>query len=424
MKRNAILIAGILFVAGCASNRDHYGRAGLETGTSSSDYNASVDTSSHHIAADSSVRGGSMAARGYDQNWNDQELATHPMNPAYQADSSIRGGSLGARNSDWNTRPEPSSGYGDTHIKADSSKRGGSMDARGYNRFSADYTDHTSNYQSNNNSSMNDDAANEADLRSDSDLAQGGFDAVIIEGPFTVQEQPLTNEDFGQGGSERLGRNDTSDPNYNPSDDLMRDDKSNSSSAVGGSAETSVGKGSSNNQNLETSKSNLDDLDIQSTSDDSADQSGSNEQSSARKSGQLNSSVNLEKDLKGEYNTSRNLQNSPNQSSSTSQTDISSDGRLNTDSQLGSTDPNARDTFESSVNSSRSSDIRHDSSDINSSVTSEASGTANLGERQLFQLEHPESISGCVPFRVRCEILGFAFERPRYKRFAELVDEG
>src|SRR5687767_11386148 len=91
--------------------------------------------SDHDISADSSIRGGSVEARGYDKDANNDEIEGEPnaLNPGKQADSSIRGGSIYARERDWNHDSEPSSGLRDhkRHMKADSSIRGGSIEARG-----------------------------------------------------------------------------------------------------------------------------------------------------------------------------------------------------------------------------------------------------------------------------------------------------
>jgi len=367
MKKNAILVASILFIAGCAHQRNSY-RADLDsrgtiypanntevivrdsegnivaTTPSDSGVAAQYDSgtsSPGHIMADSSKRGGSMEARGYNSDMNEHEITTNPMNPAYKADSSIRGGSTAGRNTEWNTRPEPSAGYGDTHIKADSSKRGGSMEARGYDKFSSNFedgNDRSYSYQSDSSTSFRDDAAMENELVQDSDLNRGGFDVVIVE--------PDSLSDTG----------------------------------VGAAAESSVGTGSSKAQNLETSKSNLDDIDIQSTADDSArgrsDESVKADQNSAEANGQLNSSPNVERNIAGEFDLQRQNQNP-----------AQSDARLNTE--LGaSTDPNMRDTFESSVNSSRSTDITHG--------TSEGIGAAATAESGSSSSSNDASVSGSV----------------------------
>ena len=132
MKRNAALIAGIMFVAGCASSysqRAHYDatydspsredRADVRLSSTEqierdshqnvippSQIDASAAISSSYaynehddISADSTKRGGSLDARGYDQDANNDELegSPDPLNPGKKADSSIRGGSIFAR---------------------------------------------------------------------------------------------------------------------------------------------------------------------------------------------------------------------------------------------------------------------------------------------------------------------------------------
>src|SRR5687767_1444192 len=108
MKKNAVLIAGIMFVAGCATSEAQ--RASYDSSNDSTtvarSYNAHDD-----ISADSSKRGGSIDARGYHQDANNNEVegAPDPINPGKEADSSIRGGSVFAREREWNHDSEPSS---------------------------------------------------------------------------------------------------------------------------------------------------------------------------------------------------------------------------------------------------------------------------------------------------------------------------
>src|SRR5580765_714226 len=137
MKKNAIAIASIMFVTGCATNGRYTGQTDSALDTSdvalsrsemiaSSDpslsaqydpasggfdgYVSGSDSSSIHrnytsvsdYHADSSVQGGSNEARGWDGRHDLRtEEMPHPLNPAVQADSSIRGGSMQARQSDW-----------------------------------------------------------------------------------------------------------------------------------------------------------------------------------------------------------------------------------------------------------------------------------------------------------------------------------
>ena len=141
MKKNAVLIAGIMFVAGCASSQSE--RASYDSIYDSPSASVSASYSHDDISADSTKRGGSLDARGYDEDANNDELegAPDPINPGKEADSSIRGGSVFARDRDWNHDSEPSSGVRDSerHMKADSSIRGGSMEARGAREARGDY---------------------------------------------------------------------------------------------------------------------------------------------------------------------------------------------------------------------------------------------------------------------------------------------
>src|SRR5262245_38491453 len=118
MKKNAIVIAGIMFVAGCATNQGRYSSSyqqnpslsaqydpamgGYPSGVSeSASYNHPNNTSVNDFHADSSIRGGSNEARGWSQrDFLSTEETPHPMNPALQADSSMRGGSTESRQSE------------------------------------------------------------------------------------------------------------------------------------------------------------------------------------------------------------------------------------------------------------------------------------------------------------------------------------
>ena len=170
-KKNAALVAGIMFVGGCATSEaqrasynspSRYDRADVSVSSTETierdahqralapvdvDTSTAVSYDAAHgshgatvsgsysqnndddISADSSIRGGSLDARGYDQDANDDELegTPDPINPGKQADSSIRGGSVNAREREWNHDSEPSTGEHreNRHMKADSSIRGG-----------------------------------------------------------------------------------------------------------------------------------------------------------------------------------------------------------------------------------------------------------------------------------------------------------
>src|SRR5215467_11330826 len=114
MKKNAIVIASIMFVSGCASPQARYSSdysdpslsarsdpatGGYASGVSGSEsYDHHNNTSVNDFHADSSVRGGSNEARGWaERDFLSTEGTPQPINPAIQADSSIRGGSNEAR---------------------------------------------------------------------------------------------------------------------------------------------------------------------------------------------------------------------------------------------------------------------------------------------------------------------------------------
>jgi hypothetical protein len=138
MKKNAILVAGILFLAGCATHQG--GSASYESGSSMN--GATTPTSqfassggyarTDDIHADSSIRGGSAEARGYNTSSNPQE-PSRSADRDFRADSTLKDGSMGSTS--WSN----SSTSSDTSANMSAS------------------------------TSM-----------SDSDLAQGGFDAVVV----------------------------------------------------------------------------------------------------------------------------------------------------------------------------------------------------------------------------------------------------
>ena len=306
MKKNAILIAGIMFAANAAvqaqntdditqspsrsivsdpyvnstedidraptqsaaapsANSSATADSSLESTSegeaesgSLSEYNYSTSDDSD-IKADSSVRGGSLDAQGHDQDANDDEIepTPDPINPGKQADSSIRGGSIYARERNWNYDSEPSSGLRDPkrHMKADSSIRGGSLEARGGREARWHYE-------------RSRDRLPDADLKFE------------------------THDDFGQGSSETWKSDKAhgsvrGSANWNPEDDLLRDGMTspshetyefNNDASVGGAARGEVGEGSST----------LDDKELQ-------------QDDSFHSEVELNASDDLEKNIAGEY---------------------------------------------------------------------------------------------------------------------------
>ncbi|HEV8542189.1 MAG TPA: BON domain-containing protein [Verrucomicrobiae bacterium] len=213
MKKNAILIAGIMFVAGCATHQGGYVASTSGSGSSSyeprdhtirstetidrnaqgepvgaMDLTTAGQYDSANFHADSSRRGGSNEARGW-RNYGrtDYDVASHPMNPAVQADSSIRGGSMESRNQDWNTSPQVYTGSENGRIKADSSIRGSSNEARG----------------------------NQSDLRSDDTDMDNRAQLDMYRGA----EGRVNSDSVRTAGGIDSG----TAANWNPSDDLMRD---------------------------------------------------------------------------------------------------------------------------------------------------------------------------------------------------------
>lgn len=250
MKKNAILVAAILFINAGANARaqsdysDDYsdlnarGRtiqnteninrtpqgapAPSEMATSSQYDPASVN----RFRADSSIRGGSNEARGL-RNYGrtDYDTSSHPMNPPVKADSSIRGSS---------------------------------NEARGYDRR---------NWQSSTDSSS-------SDLNSRSD-----DDGELYLFFFKPEE--------GQGGAGEYDSGSAS--NWNPSDDLLKDNEQ--------SQNLTDHERQLLEQDRQERSSMLDDMDTHTGS--SAQYETGND---SMPNGGLNSSRNLAKNIRGEYN--------------------------------------------------------------------------------------------------------------------------
>jgi osmotically-inducible protein OsmY len=340
MKKNAIMVAGILFAAGASeAQQDSYDRFRSPSETTRGSISAQVngenyeadaeeefrindserdtDFEAEHslhlnddISADSSVRGGSLDARGYRQYENNDEIegVPDPLNPGKKADSSVRGGSIHARERNWNHDAEPSSGSLDPkqHMKADSSIRGGSLEARGGR-----------------------------EAMRDSDQAESGN--------FHYHYGP-SHDEFGRGSSATWQSDQHHDSirgsaNWNPEDDLLRDGmdveaqstieyERNNDTSVGGAARS------------ESGSATLDDVEL-----DYAQKP----QQSAPLTDDLNSSEQLEENISGQF-------------------DIENQGQTRSSDFRSSTgvtpDPNSLDTSDSSVSSSRSTDIVHDQTDI------------------------------------------------------------
>jgi len=305
MKKNAIAIASIMFVAGCATNGRYstaqtdstYGRdpslaaqydpaaGGSEGSVSGSDSSVAHRnyTSVNDYHADSSIQGGSNEARGWDRRRDlPSEGTPHPLNPAVQADSSIRGGSVQARQSDWYSKgPFEPTAPRDNRIKADSSIRGGSNQAR-YPQYqtSAD--------------------VNPADQSMDQPEGYVEYLAIIPE-----DSNESTSSDLSDKQDSVLGS-----ANWNASDDLMQDGTVTQPSAVSNSKannDASVGGAATSESGTASSTSPRDDIsspknDIPASGRETSD-SGSFSSPGSKKD--LNSSSNLERDISGDYKISQ-----------------------------------------------------------------------------------------------------------------------
>jgi hypothetical protein len=258
------------------SDSDHDTAYGIE---SSSD-------SSSDVSADSSIRGGSLEARGYDQGADDDEVEPYaePINPGKQAESSVRGGSIYAREREWNDDSEPSSGQREfrRHMKADSSIRGGSLEARGgreamwdrESSFGRTYQGSSSGSES----GSNFDSSSRHHGTATSSSANLECDASLGAAHDSIQ----------------------SSSTWNPSDDMLRDGlgtdsesegqvefkseyELNNDASIGGAASGESGQGSST----------LDDMEL----DESDDTESDNYHSEI----ELNSSEQVEQNIAGEY---------------------------------------------------------------------------------------------------------------------------
>lgn len=402
MKKNAVLVAGIMFVAaGCASSQGQ--RASYD---SSYDYPSSydradvrvssaevverdaqqraiapsyVDTStavsvdsaagapggtvshsySSDVSADSSKRGGSLDARGYHQDANNDEVeaAPDPINPGKQADSSIRGGSLSAREREWNHDSEPSSGLQDSdrHLKADSSIRGGSLEARGAREA-------TGNLESSS------DVQTEVDVDVDS-----GSD-------LRSSYESESRDDFGQGSSatwesDKASGSVRGSANWNASDDLMRDGLKNESISTAGyelNNDASVGGAGRSESGSGSSSIDQEEVNSEASASGSPGEQQNDSDSSIRIESDLNSSEQLEENISGEFDLEEQKEKA---------------GASGNQPSASLIDANATDSYSSSSTSERSTDIHHDESDLtaidegsSAGVEVEAAGAAASAE--------------------------------------------
>lgn len=368
MKKNAIVIAGIMCVAGCATSRGGYHGSTSSYGShedltppsdpslsaqydpalggfnstvsesaSSTSSNPQLSVNDYH--ADSSVQGGSNEARGYARRNLPTEGTPHPMDPSVQADSSIRGGSAMARQRERPGQYEPLNENPDgSRIKADSSIRGGSNEARHSDPAFRSSKDDMDN---------NEDSAIII-ITPDSDLADqdSGFQY--------LQSQ---RDDFGQGNlnnwlSDKANGSLQGSSNWNPSDDLLPDGsesqydasraKMDNDASVGGAASSESGSASSSDARGQSDYSPRDSF------------------TSPRK--ELNSSANLERDISGEYNIDDQTD------SSRSQANNSGSGPSY------STDSAKSDNFDSSLKTPSVGSV----SSVPTTISGESAGSAAL----------------------------------------------
>jgi osmotically-inducible protein OsmY len=356
MKKNAIMIASIMFVAGCATNARYSSNYQNDPSLSAqydpasggypsaisgaASYDHANNTSVNDFHADSSVRGGSNEARGWAQrDFLPSEGTPHPMNPAVQADSSIRGGSNAARQSDWYREGNSSdlNSSSDSRIKADSSIRGGSNEAR-----------YGHSFQSSN------DAQGVVNPDEDMIDKSTSFDYYVL-----VPTEPSIASDDSL----------LSSPNWNPSDDLLPDGvqtqpsdvnnpKPNNDASVGGAATSESGSASS--------KSTLDDISAPSEDVPAEPDNPDSLSSPGSKKDDLNASSQLERDISGEYNLD----------------DQVDDSKLNSSTAVGgpgSTETGVATSNESDYDSTVR-DISKDSSDLFRNNRAQGVGSAATGE--------------------------------------------
>ncbi len=371
MKKNAVVIAGIMFVAGCATNQARYSSdsadpslsaqydpatGGYPSSSSGSENRHLNNTSVNDFHADSSIRGGSNEARGWAQrDFLPTEGASHPINPAVQADSSIRGGSMKAREID-QYHSADSSGLNtasDKRIRADSSIRGGSNEARYGHSFR----------------SSSDQALRNPDRdRIDNSTS---FDYVL------VPTQPRVASDESV----------QSSPNWNPSDDLLPDGVQtqpadvtstapNNDASIGGAASSESGSGSS--------KSTLDDIEAPSQRT-RAETDTSTSLSSPGSQKDLNASSRLEKDIGGEYNLDEHRDDLNFSSTSavggpgSTETGVATSGDSNSDSAPREVSKEGADHFRNN----RAQGVGSAASGELGSAHSTASETQNMTDSQL-----------------------------------------
>lgn len=416
MKKNAILIAGIMVVSGLSTqagpaqsnystdtagdtvrNTENIDRTGDGTPVSPSHIATSSQydpASAGSFQADSSIRGGSNEARGrrgYGR--TDFDSSSHPMNPAHQADSSIRGGSAQARDRSPSSSSEVSTGDSQQSLKADSSIRGGSNEARGWR----DYHNHDSATAADSQTGLNLYQGNDSDLVPQGDLSSrrsGGLDYgtaanwnasddLMQDGTETQQPDGFVVIEFGDNDN-GIAQEQRSSDNAT-SLNSTRDGLNAPSEASGGFAASQSGTGSSN--------------DNSSPNGASAHVTGAN----------LNSSSHLEQDISGEYNLDDQLDSShPSQPNAGSNLSSSS-----ADHAIGVNNSDPAIPQDDSFNSHRSSDIVHNDRDIpagsstdaalNSKVTSDQDeavggpGSTEVGSSSSAEAHSSNSLGSSVP---------------------------
>jgi hypothetical protein len=359
MKKNAILIAGIMFTAaGCATGGQG-GMAGYTNGSS---------TASSQLTENSgnTIRSSEVIDRGaYGQPVAPSQISTAGQydpgsSQVFQADSSMRGGSNEARGSrDLSAQTENTSGQPiNPVVQADSSIRGGSVQARqgvaaerGYVYGSESQPD-----QSWPNSSIN--SSSSSAMRADSSIRGGSNEARQYTAPLSRFNSPYPDIE----------------PGYGSPDDLN----------VGGFGKP--GMAQSGSASSTWSEDQLNPYHTAGVLDSSTAGQLSSAAPEPPSQGDLNSSKHLEKDISGHYSLnskgSVNAQGAaPAAQSSSAQSlaefkDWREPAKTNDVNNL--SDPNSRDSISSSLNSSRTTDIPHNpDSDLVPPTKSGLTGESN-----------------------------------------------
>jgi len=190
--------------------------------------------------ADSSIRGGSDRARGYDRSGNEYEGSADKMDSRVKADSSIRGGSNEARGQGWrhndHNDTEPGDARLDRRYKADSSIRGGSDRARGWDLKDSRTKDETDRKHSSLDTdlSVDTDAGSSAEFESDTDISGRDNEDMDLSGSYDSDLDDVSSSDLDADADinmeEASGSAAGAESESGSSDDLNSDDSDDLSS--------------------------------------------------------------------------------------------------------------------------------------------------------------------------------------------------